>query len=110
LSDNTTKFTGTIPDVYEENLGPLLFEFYAADLAGRVVAPGNGKVLETACGTGIATRRLREALPDNIDITATDLNDAMLDVARARRGDLAHVSFEQARDGKRNAGLSRSSS
>jgi ubiquinone/menaquinone biosynthesis C-methylase UbiE len=96
LNDNATKFTGTIPDVDEDNLGPLLLEFYAADLAGRVVAPDDGKVLETACGTGIATRSLREALPDTIEITETDLNDGMLDVARARRWDLPHVSFEQA--------------
>ncbi len=48
MSDNTAKFTGTIPDVYEEHLGPLLFEFYATDLAIRVVVPENDRVLEIA--------------------------------------------------------------
>jgi SAM-dependent methyltransferase len=40
-------------------------------------------VLETACGTGIVTRYLRETLPDDATLVATDLNEAMIDFARA---------------------------
>jgi ubiquinone/menaquinone biosynthesis C-methylase UbiE len=53
-----------------------------------------GHVLETAAGTGIVTAALSRALPD-AHIVATDLNQAMLDVA-ARRVRSDRVSFEAA--------------
>ena len=56
-------YIGEIPKYYDRYLRALLFDDYAADLARRVrVAPG-GAVLETAAGTGIASRHLRDALP-----------------------------------------------
>ena len=96
MSATHTKFVGSIPEKYEEHLGPLLFRFYAEDLANRVSIGDGKKVLETACGTGIATASLRRVLPDKVEILATDLNEPMLEVARARRGDLHNVVFEQA--------------
>ncbi len=39
-------------------------------------------MLEIACGTGIVTRRLREALEDSATLTATDLNEPMIAYAR----------------------------
>jgi SAM-dependent methyltransferase len=39
-------------------------------------------VLEIACGTGIVTRRLREALPAGSALVATDLNEPMVAYAR----------------------------
>jgi ubiquinone/menaquinone biosynthesis C-methylase UbiE len=41
-------------------------------------------VLEVACGTGIVTRRLRQALPPATQIVATDIAQPMLAYARAR--------------------------
>ena len=93
MSSRHTEFTGSIPEKYDEHLGPLFFEDYAADLARRVAAGKPGRVLEVACGTGLSTRALRDALPD-AEIIATDLNDAMLDYARRARGPIA--TFEQA--------------
>ena len=92
-----SEFTGSIPEVYDTCLGPLLFEFPAADLATRVsgVVDG-GRVLEIACGTGILTEHLRRALPAEVEILATDLNPGMLDFARASRGDLPGVQYEVA--------------
>lgn len=80
------------------NLGPLLFEFSGADLARRVAGrmPGSIKVLELACGTGISTGYLRQGLDADATIVATDLNDAMLDYAREKRGALANVNYQQA--------------
>jgi ubiquinone/menaquinone biosynthesis C-methylase UbiE len=52
--------------------------------------------LETACGTGIVTRRLREALPCDARLTATDLNDAMLAVAKNTVGVSADVCWQRA--------------
>lgn len=92
------RFVGSIPQSYDQHLGPLLFEFAAADLAERVAGalPGAGRVLEVACGTGISTERLWQGLGRETEIIATDLNDAMLGYAERKRGALANVTFQQA--------------
>ena len=43
----------------------------------------DGRLLETACGTGQLTRRLDASLPQAVQITATDLNEGMLAHARS---------------------------
>jgi SAM-dependent methyltransferase len=73
-------FAGSIPALYDRLLGPLLFAPYARDLAGRAAALRPDRILETAAGTGIVTAALLEAAPES-RIVATDLNQAMLDVA-----------------------------
>ena len=52
-------------------------------------------MLETAAGTGIATRALVRALPSGVRIVATDLNRPMLGFA-ASRTDAANVTWRQA--------------
>ena len=89
-------FDGTIPEVYDRYLGPLLFEPYAADLARRVAAVEPQNVLEIAAGTGIVTRRLLESLARTSRLTATDLNDPMIEHARKRVGNDSRVSWRQA--------------
>lgn len=74
-------FTGQIPNLYETYLVPLIFEPYAHDLANRLASRTPGSVLEIAAGTGVATRALASALPEQVSIIATDLNQAMLDHA-----------------------------
>lgn len=96
MTNTHARFVGSIPENYDRYLGPLLFEYYALDLAQRVTVPDNAEVLEIASGTSISTQFLREALPQTVRVLATDLNPAMLDYARKRRGGLANVSFEQA--------------
>ena len=76
-------FTGSIPKLYESHLVPLIFEPYAADLASRLASRPPTRVLEIAAGTGVATRSLAKALPASVAITATDLNQPMLDQAAA---------------------------
>ena len=49
-------FVGSIPDLYERYLGPMLFEPYARDTARRFEG-FEGDLLETAAGTGRAMRR-----------------------------------------------------
>ena len=75
-------FTGGIPAAYDRHLGPVIFECYARDLARRVPNHENVRLLETACGTGIVTRRVLDHLPTSGKLTATDLNQAMLDLAK----------------------------
>ena len=58
-----TSFSGSVPGIYDRLLGPVLFESYARDLVARLDRRDGVRVLEVACGTGIATRRLREELP-----------------------------------------------
>jgi ubiquinone/menaquinone biosynthesis C-methylase UbiE len=75
-------FAGSIPEIYERCLVPLLFAPFAADLASRAAAlePRPRQILETAAGTGIVTRAIAERLPDAV-VIATDLNPDMLAVA-----------------------------
>jgi ubiquinone/menaquinone biosynthesis C-methylase UbiE len=81
---NDASFVGNIPEHYDRGLGPLIFVDYAADIARRVAACSPARVLETAAGTGIVTRQLRDLVPTGMRLTATDLNPPMLEVARAK--------------------------
>jgi len=81
---NDASFVGSIPEHYDRSLGPVVFIDFAADIARRVAACGPARVLETAAGTGIVTRKLRDLLPAGTRLTATDLNPPMLDVAREK--------------------------
>jgi SAM-dependent methyltransferase len=72
-------FAGSIPQIYERYLVPLIFEPYATDLAARAAQRQPSRVLEIAAGTGVVTRHLASVLPAEVPILATDLNQAMLD-------------------------------
>ncbi len=89
-------FTGSVPEHYERDLGPVIFGGYAADLARRVAAHYPERVLEIAAGTGLVTRRLRGLLPEGAHLTATDVNPPMLDVARTKFRPGDQVMFQLA--------------
>lgn len=95
---STADFVGSIPEIYDTLLGPVLFEFSAADMARRVAATVTGpvKILEVACGTGVSTRFLATHLPVGSEILATDLNEAMLAHAARVNGSLPGVTYSQA--------------
>jgi SAM-dependent methyltransferase len=76
-------FTGSIPELYDKYLVPLIFESYAADIAGRLALRPLARVLEIAAGTGVVTRAMATTLPETVSIVATDLNQPMLDYASA---------------------------
>ena len=76
-------FVGSIPQLYDDCLVPLIFEFYADDLVKRLETGRLCRVLEIAAGTGVVTRALAAELPEATAIVATDLNQAMLDRAMA---------------------------
>ena len=88
-------FAGSIPDLYETYLVPLIFQTYADDLARRVTEVQPASVLEVAAGTGVVTRAMAASLPASTSITATDLNQPMVDYA-AKRGTNRPVSWRQA--------------
>src|SRR3954470_15722343 len=88
------RFSGSVPVNYERYMVPLLFRPYAELLANRAARFAPRSILETAAGTGVVTDALARALPD-AEIVATDLNQAMLDVAAARVN-APNVTFRQA--------------
>lgn len=77
-------FTGSKPEIYDRCLGPRIFADYATDIATRAAARAPKRVLELAAGTGIVTRKLRDALPADAHLTATDLNEPMLEIAEGK--------------------------
>ncbi len=96
MTGNPAGFTGAIPIGYDTGLGPVIFVDYADDIVRRATASSPGRVLETAAGTGIVTRRLRDLLPATSALTATDLNPPMLEVARAKFRPGERVEFQPA--------------
>jgi ubiquinone/menaquinone biosynthesis C-methylase UbiE len=79
-------FAGSIPEIYDRFLVPLIFEPYADDLAERIARLQPHDVLETAAGTGVLTRALAARLAPEARLVATDLNQPMLDQASRRQG------------------------
>jgi ubiquinone/menaquinone biosynthesis C-methylase UbiE len=96
MSDRAADFTGSIPTFYDQGLGPIFFADFADDIARRVAGSAPTRVLELAAGTGIVTRRLRDLLPVEAQLTATDLNPPMLQVARGKFCPDEKVDFEPA--------------
>lgn len=87
-----TAFTGSIPDLYQRHLAPLLFQPWADILAARAIELYPKRVLETAAGTGVLTAAMIHSCP-HCEIVATDLNPSMLDIARTTAPSGAQVSF-----------------
>ncbi len=96
MKSDAARFVGNIPQHYDQGLGPMIFVHYAVDIAQRVAACSPARVLETAAGTGIVTRRLRDRLPAGVSSTATDLNPPMLEIARAKFQPDEQVKFQPA--------------
>ena len=97
MSTSDSAFSGSIPGIYDQHLGPLLFQPYAAEVARRIQAWNPRRILETAAGTGLVTAALAHACPQAEVIVATDLNPAMLDVAKRRTTNLReHIRVQQA--------------
>ena len=96
MTDTSIQFVGGIPQHYDHGLGPNIFHDYAEDLARRAAAAGASSVLELAAGTGILSRKLRDALAPGARLVATDLNPPMLEVARKKFTDTEAVQFTPA--------------
>ena len=90
----TDVFKHATPSLYDQYMGPLLFEPFAEHVAERVRLVQPELILETAAGTGIVTRAVSKAVP-SATIVATDINPAVVAFA----ADQAHserVTFQQA--------------
>ena len=102
-SSGDRAFAGSIPQLYEQYLVPLIFDPYAKDLTHRVAGLAPSAILEIAAGTGVVTRHMAAQLPDYVSIVATDLNQPMLDHAMSigtsrsvtwRQADAMQLPFE----------------
>jgi ubiquinone/menaquinone biosynthesis C-methylase UbiE len=89
-------FAGSIPEIYDRFLVPLIFESYARDLAARLANVEPRDILETAAGTGVLTRAITSMLPTQARILATDLNQPMLDRAAAQEQTPGRIAWRQA--------------
>ena len=57
------KFTGSIPEHWDRELGPTMFADFARDIAQRASAVRPLRVLDVTAGTGIVTRQLQDLSP-----------------------------------------------
>ena len=96
MSDSDKLFTGSIPEIYDTYLVPLIFESFAADLAQRVADGPSADVLETAAGSGVVTRALAALLAEDARYSVTDLNQPMLDRAKQQQKPDTRISWQQA--------------
>src|SRR6266403_1179106 len=89
-------FAGSIPENYDRYLVPLIFESFARDIAQRAAALSPRSVLETAAGSGVVTRALAPILSPDARYAVTDLNQPMLDYAKARQGADSRIQWQKA--------------
>ena len=87
-------FSRGMAEVYDRGRSP--FSPFAEDIARRMGGFSSGALLEVAAGTGIVdARSWRRRFPRLVAITATDLNEPMLDFA-AGKPNLERVLWLQA--------------
>jgi SAM-dependent methyltransferase len=103
LHDSDSVFAGSVPELYDELLVPLIFEPYAADLVRRVREFAPDSLLEVAAGSGVASRAMSAGLDPSTSIVCSDLNQPMIDHAKAvgtanqvewRQADVVDLPFE----------------
>ena len=86
------KAAGSYEQYWQRQLAPAQTRL----LEMAALQPG-GKVLEVACGTGLVTFRLAEAVGSDGEVLATDISEEMIALAReeaAKRG-LSYITFER---------------
>lgn len=95
MGETDKVFAGSIPEIYDTYLVPLIFEAFAVDLAERVASAAPRTVLETAAGTGVVARALAPMLSSADRYLVTDLNQAMLDRAALRQPPDPRLGWQQ---------------
>lgn len=96
MPESDKLFAGSIPEIYDALMVPLIFEAYAADMAARVASTSPGSVLEIAAGTGVVTRALAPKLGPGARYVVSDLNQPMLDYAAGRQGPDPRIAWRRA--------------
>jgi ubiquinone/menaquinone biosynthesis C-methylase UbiE len=96
VTERDKDFIGSIPEIYDTYLVPLIFETYAQDLAERVGALNPASVLETAAGSGVVARALVSTISPDAQYAVTDLNQPMLDYAASKQATDPRLTWRQA--------------
>jgi ubiquinone/menaquinone biosynthesis C-methylase UbiE len=96
MSETDKVFAGSIPENYDRHMVPLIFDSYARDIAQRVAALSPKAVLETAAGSGVVTRAVAPVLSADASYVVTDLNQPMLDYAKAKQGAHSRIRWQKA--------------
>jgi ubiquinone/menaquinone biosynthesis C-methylase UbiE len=78
-----TGFGGNAADNYERYFVPAIGAPLAADLVDAAALSPGERVLDVACGTGVVTRLAAERVGDTGRVAGSDINPAMLEVARS---------------------------
>jgi SAM-dependent methyltransferase len=77
------RWVASMPAAYDRWLVPTVFRPFAVDLSRRIADDRPARLLELAAGTGVLTAELL-AGGSIKEITATDLNEAMVELGRSR--------------------------
>jgi ubiquinone/menaquinone biosynthesis C-methylase UbiE len=77
-------FSSSVSQYYDDCLGPMFFEPYAIEVAKRIDPASVQVALELACGTGRVTRHLRNVIPANAKLIASDISSDMMAVAKEK--------------------------
>jgi predicted O-methyltransferase YrrM len=94
LTNQSAEFIGDIPHHYDKYLGPVIIHDYASPLGQLVADMEPNCVLELASGTGISTRCIRDTLPSDCILTASDLNAPILEVTRQKISSEDNIEIE----------------
>ncbi|WP_120501467.1 class I SAM-dependent methyltransferase [Roseovarius sp. EL26] len=89
-------FEGSIPEIYDAYLVPLIFEEFAVEMADQVAKAAPREVLETAAGSGVVTRALAPILSGDARYLVTDLNSPMLDRAQQQQPPDERITWQRA--------------
>ena len=81
-------FSGSVPEHYEQCIGPMFFEPYAIEISKRIDASLVQFALEIGCGTGRVTRHLRRIISSASKLVASDISEDMLTVAKEKLKEL----------------------
>src|ERR1043165_8615676 len=94
-TEPSLSFSGSIPEMYDNILGPSYFEPFAIETAARVAALNPLSVLETACGTGRVTNHLRQILSTEASLIASDISPDMMAIAKRKLMSMENISWPE---------------
>ena len=77
------QLSGHAPDAYERYIVPAFMAAKARELVEMAPVGSGARVLDVACGTGVCTREAARAVGTTGKVVGADLNETMLDMARA---------------------------
>lgn len=90
------KYQGSPPEIYEQHFVPSIGVPFAREVLDSARLVEGERVLDLACGTGVAARMAAEQVGPTGTVAGVDLNPAMVAVARTIDPDGAPVTWHEA--------------